>query len=145
MRISINVKTLLAVLLVGGFLLLIWVESRNRSTPQTTTSTQSVTATVNGPNANNQQVREIEMTAMQWQFNPSVIRVKQGERVRIRIKSTDVAHGFAIREYNINEVIRGGEEKVIEFVADKKGEFIFYCSVPCGVGHANMRGKLIVE
>ena len=59
-------------------------------------------------------------------------------KVRIIAESQDVTHGFAISEFNVNAVIE-------DFVANKKGEYDFVCSVYCGVGHSHMKGKLIVE
>ena len=90
-------------------------------------------------------VKEIEMTARQWEFEPSVITVKEGERLRLRIKSLDVSHGFQISEFNVRRNLEPGKEEIIEFVADKKGSFTFACSVFCGSGHGSMKGKLIVE
>jgi hypothetical protein len=76
----------------------------------------------------------------------NIVRVKQGESVTLRLSSMDVVHGFSIAEYNISEVINPGETVVVEFDADRTGEFEFYCSArSCGPGHIDMRGKLIVE
>ncbi len=57
----------------------------------------------------------------------------------------DVDHGFAIPEFKVNETLVSGKETVVEFTPDKKGEFAFFCSVVCGEGHRDMKGKLIVE
>ncbi len=88
---------------------------------------------------------EIDMTARQWAFEPSTIRVKEGDRVRLNIKNEDVTHGFAIFEFDVNERLLPGKTTTIEFTADKKGEYTFFCSVTCGKGHRDMKGKLIVE
>ncbi len=90
-------------------------------------------------------VVEIRMTAKQFEFSPNTIRVKKGQTVRIILTSADVMHGFALPDYNINVPVSKGEERVIEFVADKTGNFQFFCSIMCGAGHASMRGTLIVE
>ncbi|PJA85876.1 MAG: hypothetical protein CO143_00630 [Candidatus Moranbacteria bacterium CG_4_9_14_3_um_filter_45_14] len=34
---------------------------------------------------------------------------------------------------------------MITFKATKKGTFEFFCSVYCGEGHMEMRGKIIIE
>ncbi len=91
------------------------------------------------------EVREIEVTAKQWEFTPNPIKVKFGERVRLKIKSIDVTHGFALPDFGINEVLNPEQEVVVEFVANKRGTFDFFCSVQCGQGHAGMRGQLVVE
>ncbi|HLD04491.1 MAG TPA: cupredoxin domain-containing protein [Candidatus Nanoarchaeia archaeon] len=88
---------------------------------------------------------EISMVARMFEFEPSEIRVKQGEPVRLKITSVDVEHGIAIPAYNIRETLPIGEERVIEFIADQVGTFDFYCSVPCGSGHRSMKGQLVVE
>ncbi len=88
---------------------------------------------------------EIEMEASQFRFDPPEIRVKLGDRVRLKIKSVDVAHGISIPAFGVSEVLPPGETKTIEFVANKRGTFDFLCSVYCGIGHSGMRGRLIVE
>ena len=91
------------------------------------------------------EIKEFDMTARQWEFEPSTIRVKEGDKVRLNIKNEDVTHGFALFEFDVNERLAPGKTTTIEFTADKAGEYIFFCSVPCGKGHGDMKGKLIVE
>jgi len=91
------------------------------------------------------EVVEISMEAKKFEFIPSTIEVNQGDTVRITAVSTDVDHGLAIDEYGIREKLLPNEPATFEFVADKTGEFIYYCSVFCGKGHGKMRGKLIVR
>jgi cytochrome c oxidase subunit II len=90
-------------------------------------------------------VKEFTMKAVQWDFQPSVITVKEGDTVKISITSEDVTHGIRLSEYGISENLKPGKTTTIEFVADKKGTFSFFCSVPCGSGHRQMKGTLIVE
>lgn len=93
----------------------------------------------------NVSVRVFNVAAKQFEFIPAIIRVKKGNRVVLNIASADVEHGFAIDEYKINKTIPVGESITVDFIADKAGQFEFYCSVYCGSGHSNMRGKLVVE
>ena len=90
-------------------------------------------------------LREIRLTAKQFSYEPSTIRVHVGDKVRITASSLDVPHGFAINEYGIDQQLEAGKDTVIEFTADKAGTFTFYCNVPCGSGHRSMKGALIVE
>jgi len=90
-------------------------------------------------------VKEFKITAKQFQFTPSTIEVNKGDKVRLIITSTDVPHGFSIPEYKINERLDPGKPVTIEFTADKQGTFTSFCSVFCGSGHSNMKGKLIVK
>jgi protein-disulfide isomerase len=90
-------------------------------------------------------VREINVTAERFSFTPDPIMVNVGDKVRLNIMSLDVTHGFAIDEFEINEVIPAGQTVSIEFIADKSGVFSTRCTVPCGTGHPMMIGTLIVE
>lgn len=103
---------------------------------------QDITQNIEKPK---EETKEFEITAKTFEFNPSIIRVNKGYRVRLIIKSTDVTHGFEIKEYNIRETLYPNEPVTVEFSADKAGEFIFKCNIPCGSGHREMAGKLIVE
>jgi cytochrome c oxidase subunit 2 len=91
------------------------------------------------------EAKEFRVEAFQFGFDPTVIEVNQGDKVRIIASSRDVPHGFAIDEYGINLYLNGLRSETIEFIADKAGTFIYYCNVPCGGGHSSMRGKLIVK
>jgi len=99
---------------------------------------------VQQPVTNDSSVKEFRIIAQMFSFNPGTIEVNQGDKVRLIVKSVDVPHGFAIKEYNIKEYLAPQEEVVIEFVADKAGTFRFYCSVPCGKDHKAMNGTLVV-
>lgn len=91
------------------------------------------------------ELKEFIITAKNWEFVPNTITVKQGDDVVLKVKSADVPHGFFIEEYGIDERLEPNKEVVVRFIADKKGEFPFVCSVPCGKGHGKMRGVLVVE
>ncbi len=90
-------------------------------------------------------VREIDITAKQWEFIPNTITVSQGTRVKLNITSIDVAHGIALPEFGVSAYLAPGKKTTVEFVADKKGTFSFFCNVFCGEGHRNMKGVLVVE
>ncbi len=90
-------------------------------------------------------VREIRIVASQFAYDPPEVRVKKGEKVRLVVTSKDVVHGLAIREYNVNRQITAGQEIAVEFEANREGRFFMYCTVFCGVGHADHKGVLVVE
>lgn len=76
------------------------------------------------------------------------IRVKKGELVRIRIINKDtVTHGFAIPEFDIEEIIiHPGQNEIVEFTPKYEGEYVYMCVVQCSRDkHEFMTGKLIVE
>ncbi len=89
--------------------------------------------------------REIKITSSRWKFTPSVITVKQGEKIKLIGDSSDVPHGLAIPDFGVNLYMNGLTPSSKVFTADKTGTFQMYCSVPCGAGHSSMRGTLIVE
>jgi cytochrome c oxidase subunit 2 len=89
--------------------------------------------------------KEFVITAKQWSFSPSVIKVKKGDTIVLKLSSADVEHGIVIADFGINTKFKPGEIKVVEFVADKTGTFEFICNVRCGVGHMGMKGMIIVE
>jgi cytochrome c oxidase subunit 2 len=91
------------------------------------------------------EVKEFEITARQFEFEPATIRANLGDTVKLKIRSVDVPHGIAIPEFGVSERLEPGEEVQVEFVANKQGTFTFFCNVPCGSGHRDMKGQLIVE
>lgn len=79
-------------------------------------------------------------------WSPSTIRVKQGDTVRLRLTSDDVAHGLTIPGLNVKVgEIYPGKFTTVEFVADKPGNFPFFCTVLCSPQHGTMKGEIIVE
>ncbi len=74
------------------------------------------------------------------------IHVRVGARVRLRLTSEDVTHGFLVPDFNVNAgLISPGKFKTVEFVADRPGTFKFYCNNLCSHEHGAMIGYLIVE
>lgn len=112
-----------------------------------TAKTVSFTTTAPGtiPPVSTVALKEFNMTAEKFKFEPSTITVNKGDRVVLHITSTDVEHGFSLATYNIIETLPVGETKTVSFTADQVGEFNFFCSVWCGSGHQSMRGKIIVQ
>jgi nitrous oxide reductase len=89
-------------------------------------------------------VRTIDVKARKFEFDPAMIVVKQGEKVRLKVTSEDVMHGIGITDYSIDRKLPPGETQVVEFTADKPGRHHFHCSVYCGDGHGDMHGELVV-
>ncbi len=90
-------------------------------------------------------IKEFQVTAKQFVFEPATIEVNKGDRVRLLVTSVDVPHGISIPEYGINERLDPGKPVTIEFIAEKEGTFTTFCSVFCGSGHSNMKGKIVVK
>lgn len=77
-------------------------------------------------------------------FNPDRIEVPQGARVRIVFHNRGGMHNWVIDEFDARTpVISTGETGEVSFVADRAGEFEYYCSV--GNHRAlGMKGTLVV-
>ena len=93
----------------------------------------------------NGEVREFYFTAANFKYDLAEIRVKEGDKVRINLSAAEGMHDWVIDEFNVKtSQIQAGETASVEFVANRKGEFEYYCSV--GSHRAmGMVGKLIVE
>lgn len=80
------------------------------------------------------------------QINPT-LTANVGDTVRITVINGDsVLHDLTISEFNVTtgEMTEDEQTVTIEFVADKPGEFVYFCSIP---GHRDigMFGTLIVS
>lgn len=91
--------------------------------------------------------RDYTLQARAFEYTPSVIRVQQGDRVRLSLTATDVAHGLILDYYEVELTAQPRQEKpsVVEFVADRPGRYRFRCTQVCGPLHPFMVGELIVE
>ena len=89
-------------------------------------------------------VRVIEVTARRYAFEPTRIVVNAGEKVRLKVTSTDVTHGIDIEGFDINRKLPPDKTVIIEFTPDQAGRHHFHCSVYCGPGHERMHGELVV-
>ena len=107
----------------------------------------------------------VEIIAKTFEFTPNEIHVKMGERVQIRLRTLDRAHGLKLNLYpdgasedgnpglifdhpQDNGKVEKKQDRVIDFVAARPGTYEFKCSVKCsmfGKGHDQMTGKLIVD
>ncbi|MFN7088603.1 MAG: cupredoxin domain-containing protein [Candidatus Paceibacteria bacterium] len=91
---------------------------------------------------------EMEMRILKnkWKWEPAEIKVGVGDYVRIKIyNEDDYDHGFALDIFGINRRLFPLQTTIVEFTASNAGRFNFYCSVPCGEGHYEQAGVLIVE
>jgi len=97
--------------------------------------------------ASDGEVIQFEMRVLQdkWQWEPSQLEAPLGARVRVNIKNEDsYAHGFAIVELGVDKYLPGNKTTQVEFMADKIGEFKFFCSVLCGKGHYHQTGVVVI-
>ena len=101
-------------------------------------------------------VREVMVSIKKesWAFTPDSIDVVQGEKVVVTVVNEDeFDHGFAIDAFGVQQRVSGHQTIKIEFTPTQTGDFLFYCSIPCGQGmvdgkkrtHFDMVGTLHVK
>ena len=76
-----------------------------------------------------------------------VIEVSKGDLVVFKLTSSDVVHGFSLKDFGVylTDGIEPGKVTYVAFTADKVGTFTFSCNAICGEMHQNMQGTLIVK
>ncbi len=100
--------------------------------------------------------KEISLEIFHSEYRPSRIEVSKGDTVRISAvtsKGTSTHnHGITIDEYGINTAVTTEDKNssvVVEFTADKAGEFKIYCkpclSGPFGEMHPPIKATLVVK
>jgi len=126
-------------------------EMQQDSTPSNPViSTQTDNEVQQDPGTSNPAVKTFSLEGKNFRFSMNGqetpdITVKQGDRVRIEFTSTDGFHDWVVDEFNAKTAqVQTGGTTSVEFTADQKGTFEYYCSV--GQHRQNgMKGKLIVE
>ncbi len=106
------------------------------SLPPTGNSTANTTAT---------NVKTINMEAGAFYYKPNKITVKKGDTVKIVFKAVDMMHNFYLDEFKVKgPTVKAGDTDTVEFIADKRGSFEFYCNVGKHRAQGQV-GILIVE
>jgi cytochrome c oxidase subunit 2 len=90
-------------------------------------------------------VLTVVMRAEFFVFRPDVVRVPAGRRVRFRITSPDVLHGFQIVGTNVNVTVAPGYVSEVETTFTRPGRYLVVCNEYCGLGHHLMHSAVIVE
>jgi heme/copper-type cytochrome/quinol oxidase subunit 2 len=106
--------------------------------------------------------RIIAMTAKDFEFDPAVIHMKVGDKVRLQVISSDRTHGLRISAFpdgaKANSApglafvfgedcwkLKQGESVPVDIEATEPGTYSFLCCKLCGTGHKRMKGQIIVE
>lgn len=93
-------------------------------------STTTATTTATGSAMKDSAVQVFTVEGSPFKFSPNNITVNQGDKVKIIFKNVSGKHDLVIDEFDVKtDLLSAGGEESIEFVADKKGTFEFYCSV----------------
>jgi heme/copper-type cytochrome/quinol oxidase subunit 2 len=106
--------------------------------------------------------RIIAMTAKNFEFDPAVIHMKVGDKVRLQVISSDRTHGLHISAFpdgaKANTApglafifgedcwkLKKDESVPVDIEATEPGTYSFQCCKACGTGHKRMKGQIIVE
>ncbi|HYE59806.1 MAG TPA: plastocyanin/azurin family copper-binding protein [Candidatus Kapabacteria bacterium] len=90
-------------------------------------------------------VKTFTVSGDNFSFNLKEMRVKKGDRVKVVFVNAKGTHDWVIDEFNARTpILQAGATAEVEFVADKTGQFEYYCSVGSH-RQMGMKGLLIVE
>lgn len=86
------------------------------------------------------------MMAGRYTFFPELV-LKAGQPYRIWMSATDVMHGFALVGGGINYNLQLVPEHAfgVEIKPEEPGSYLVICNEYCGLGHQQMKGRIIVE
>jgi len=91
-------------------------------------------------------VKEVHIDMFDFGFNQDKVSIQKGDHVRLVVTSSDGTHGIMIPGLGLSTgKVSPGQQAVLEFTATEAGTFDYFCNVPCGSGHKNMRSQLVVE
>lgn len=91
-------------------------------------------------------VRTITISASEFKFEPSEIRVEQGDAVRIiLVNKGALSHNLHLRDAKPKtKTLQTGASDALKFTAEESGTVRFFCNVP-GHKDAGMTGQISVE
>ena len=97
------------------------------------------------PSAPKATVKAFTLTATPYKFSMSEITVNEGDTVRITLVNQGGRHDWNLDEWGAKtKVLSEGEQDTVEFTANKKGTFEYYCSVGSH-RQMGMKGSFIVR
>ena len=85
-------------------------------------------------------LRTFEIEVGDFYYEPNQITVNKDDKVRITLTSVDNNHSIRIPGFFIDKDIIPGTPTIIEFIANREGELVFY-----ELENENMRGKVIIQ
>ncbi|WP_181705374.1 cytochrome c oxidase subunit II [Chthonobacter rhizosphaerae] len=73
------------------------------------------------------------------------LHLPTGQPIRVLLRSTDVLHDFYVPEFRAKMDLIPGMVTYFWLTPTRSGTFDILCAELCGVGHAFMRGSVVVE
>ena len=87
---------------------------------------------------------DIYVLAQNYHWGKYTLELEKGVSYRLHLATLDMKHAIIVRELKLQNRIKVGEFKTIEFAPIKAGRFDIICGEFCGAGHASMVGSIIV-
>jgi len=87
---------------------------------------------------------EVYILARNYDFGKFTLELEKDKPYLLKLASKEMKHAIVVRELRLQNRMKVGEIKTIEFTPRKAGTFDVVCGEFCGVGHASMVGKIIV-
>jgi cytochrome c oxidase subunit 2 len=87
----------------------------------------------------------IDISAKRFEFTPTVVHLKIGEPVTIRLTSTDRSHGLLVKALGIDLDAAEGQPDSVTITPGQAGTFDAICDHYCGSGHGGMKMTFVVE
>ncbi len=130
-----------AVLIIGGFMIF---SNQQATAPALQETGQQVQETLTGETKTFDVAGHAENNKPA--FTVKEMKVKEGDRVKINFTNQGTfPHDFTLADFDVKtKQLQQNESETVEFVANKKGTFEYFC----GVGNhreQGMVGKLMVE
>jgi heme/copper-type cytochrome/quinol oxidase subunit 2 len=106
--------------------------------------------------------RSIAMTAKDFEFDPAIIHMKVGDKVRLQVTSLDRTHGLHVSAFPDGAKantppglafifgedcfkLKKGESVPVDIEATEPGTYSFVCCKACDTGNKRMKGQIIVD
>lgn len=99
-----------------------------------------VTAAAPGVEA---QFRSFDIKAEGGVFTPSRIIARVGDTVHVNFTAVDKDYDIVFPSYNMSQVAKKGQTKILEFQAVEEGSFLYYCNA-CGGETSNTKGNIVI-
>jgi len=87
---------------------------------------------------------DVYILARNYDFGKFTLELEKGKPYRLVLAAKEMRHALVVHQLKLQNRIKVGEIKTIEFVPTKAGTFEMYCGEWCGIGHASMVGKIII-
>lgn len=88
---------------------------------------------------------DVYLLARNFDWGDFVLELEKGKTYQLKLTTRgDLKHAIVVHGLRLQNRIKPGELKTIEFTPAKSGTFEIVCGDWCGPGHGEMVGKLIV-